>query len=1106
MTKMNIKKYVGTAMMLFPFAATAQLHVDFEAAESYTNIGVYDAWEESPFRKGLLQGNVKVIANGLIQKDEILGVAPNITQNMLAVQRSRFGSNMFGARIDLAEPFELTTATKYVHVYINKPTAGRVMLIGLGKRMERADQSPETEQFWEVSSSEVVPGKWNDAVFAIKGAGGIEIHSLVVVPDCESPHTLSEDFVAYIDEIEMNDIAVPRIVYGDYPLNYEKTQISGKSGNYLNSIALNGSSDGNQVIEVGSSTPQYIYRDLLGKSFTAKAGELLTPNFSFTSDWMNGYVYLDRGNDGKFTADLNEDYTIPSGSDIMAYSYVETVENTEGYKSDGTKISGNARNFMNPPSFRLPADLSDGFYRMRFKVDWGSVDPAGRNTATNSIVQNGGVIVDVRMNIHSDEITVSRAGGLNGDLMNEDGTELVTKIARFGEPFTVVAKPASDNFVISHIRVRHGHNLTVDSLVHGTPQYADEIFPAYLFKENRFTIPGEYMDGDVIIEPYFVDPGEMPSGTDYPRNFPDDLTISRTDRRLNSFSFQATQGGTSAITLSATGPNHVYRDMTDKQVSVVPGDVVATAVDYTGRAMHLYLYVDLNNDGHFSRMLGENGVPAVSSELISYTYYDGHNSLGADITGAPGDVAVDALPEFTLPANLPTGIYRARLKVDWNNTDPAGRWKEDEGNKINDNGGYVVDFLLNVHRPTHRLELLTVNGSVNGNGNTALPLALPVFQTLSVVPTPVSAGYTAEKMTIRHGHNFDGPQYVHGNRQWNEFEVPAAACTLPADSIDGDVVISVCFEEDADAEYSIVFSDEFDAPDGTRPDAAKWVCSPRQNATWNRWIADDERVAFQQGGQLVTRAIPNPDKSRYSGDMITGAIQTSGGRFGFQYGKIEARILTNPHTGNFPAFWLMPDDQSQGWPNDGEIDIWEQIDNENIAYHTLHTGYAQSMRSFREICPMDRYHTYGFEWDAEKMIWYLDGKEVGRYRKGEINDSRAWPYDKTFYIILNQSVGSGAWARPADISHTYETRFDWVRVYQKNDQHNVTGISSTGSREFLDISVSKGCIRLDSAALTDVCIHDLAGRLLYSNRLKGTDNVAVRMGVYVVNGRKVLVP
>lgn len=1100
---MNIKKYIGLIALATPLAAAAQLNIDFETAEAYTGIGVYDAWEESPFRTGLLQGNVKVIPNEMNEEDEILGRVVNPTANMLAVQCSRYGSNTFGARIDLAETFELTTTAKYVHVLVNKPTEGRVMLIGLGKRTERADQSPETEQFLEVASTKITPGKWCDAVFTIKGAGGIDIYSLVVVPECESPHNRTADFAAYIDEIVISDSPTPRVIYGDYPISYEETQASDKADRYLNSISLNGSSDGNQTIAVGSQSPQLIYRNLLDKTFTAKAGETLTPNFAFSANWMNGYVYLDRGNDGKFDATLNDDYTIPEGSDIMSYSYIETEENVEGYKSDGTKISGGARNFINPPAFRLPADLPNGIYRMRFKVDWGNVDPAGRNTATNSIVQNGGSIVDVRMNIHGDEVTVRRSGGLNGDLMNEDGTELISKTVPFGQPLTIVAKPASDNFKISYIKVRHGYNLDGDSLVHGTPQYIEDTFPAYLFKDNVITIPGEYIDGDVLIEPYFVDGGLEPTGEDYARNFADDLTVTRTDRKLNSFTFSATQGGTSTVTLATDGANLVYRNMTDKQVSVVPGDAVATTVNYTGRAMHLYLYVDLNSDGQFSPSLGANGVPDMSSELIAYSYYDGFNSAGASIS-APGSVALDALPEFTLPANLPTGVYRARFKVDWNNMDPAGQWAADGNNKIDDNGGYVVDFLLNVHNATHRLDILTENGSVNGTGYTALPLALPTFQQLAVVPTPAAAGYTAEKMTIRHGHNFNGPQYIHGNRQWSEYEVPASNYTIPADSIDGDVAITVLFSEGAGAEYKLVFSDEFNEPDGTRPSDEKWVCSPRYSATWNRWIADDARVAFMQDGQLVTRAIPNPDPAKYDGDMITGAVQSSGGRFGFCYGKIEARILTNPHTGNFPAFWLMPDDQSNGWPNDGEIDIWEQIDLQNTAYHTLHTGYRQSMFSRNETVAMDRYHTYGFEWDAAKMIWYVDGKEVGRYNKTDISDPRSWPFDKTFYIILNQSVGNGSWAANADVAHTYETRFDWVRVYQKEGQLNTTGISPAGT-EGLDVSASGGIIRLSATAPVQVCIADLSGRVLFSQTVNGRADVRVQPGVYVVNGRKMLV-
>lgn len=1070
---MNTRKIIGLIALALPLSAAAQLSVGFEDEAGYKGLGVYDAWEESPFRKGTLEGNVKVIANELNEEDEILGQVVNGTQKMLAVQCSRWGSNTFGARIDLKEPFELTTTTKYVHVFINKPTTGRMMLIGLGKRTDRPGQSAETEQFWEVSRSSAVANKWSDAVFAIKGAGGIEIHSLVVVPECESPHARTADFAAYIDEIVMNDTPTPRVVYSDYPLNYDESQTSGKTNYYLNSIALNGSADGNQTITVGSRDPQLIYRPMLEKSFTAKAGERLTPNFSYTGNWMNGYVYLDRGSDGRFTAELSDDFTIPEGSDLMSFAYVETVENTEGYLGNGTKVSGNARNTLNPPAFTLPAELAPGYYRMRFKVDWGSVDPAGRNTATNDIVSNGGVIVDVRMNVHEDEVTLSRSGGLNGDILTEDGKELVTKKVPFGKPVVVVARPASDNFSISYIKVRHGYNLEGDSLVHGTPQYVDEYFPSYMFENGRITIPAECIDGDVIIEPYFVDLG-MASGNDYARNFSDDLAVTRTDRHLNSFTFTATQGGTSTVTIPS-GTNYVYRDLTSREVSVVPGDEVAVAVGYTGNAMHHYLYVDFNQDGKFDTTLQADGTPAFSSELLSYSYFNQHNSLGESITAAPGTVSTTAMPSFTIPDGLPAGVYRARFKTDWNNLDPAGQWSEGGTNQIDQNGGQIVDFLLNVHAPTQKLSLLTTNGSVNGVSYTALPCEVPVFAKLTVVPLPAAAGYTAEKMTIRHGHNLDGPQYIRGNRQWSQFDVPAAAYAIPADSVNGDVVISVDFTPGADAEYRLVFSDEFDAPDGTRPDPIFWSCGPRQNATWNRWIADDVRVAFQEGGQFVARAIPNPDPSLYSGDMITGAIQTRG-KFSFRYGKIEARILTNPHTGNFPAFWLMPEDQTGGWPACGEIDIWEQIDNQAKAYHTLHTGYAQSMYSVNEACATDRYHTFGFEWDEEQMIWYLDGKQVGRYAKSSNSDPRSWPYDKPYYIILNQSVGNGSWAANADTSHTYETRFDWVRVYQKDIETGIAGVASAGPASAANI-------------------YDLAGRRV-DHPQKG--------GIYVADGKKII--
>ena len=656
----KIKKYISLcACCTLPVLAYGQTTngVDFETADSYKAIGVYDTWENSPFRTGQLQGNVQVVNNHLNEVDEEMGITPNGTKKILAVQRSRFGSNTFGARVDLKNTFELTTTTQYVHVFICTPTSGRVMLVGLGKRRERVDQSPEAEQFWVLSTTKTEPGKWFDAVFPIKGAGGIDIHSLVVVPDCESPHTLTSDFAAYIDEIEINGESAPRFRRGDYVLNFDTDEVSNKSGNYLNSISLNGSAGGDQTFSVGSQNPQLLYRPMLDKMFMAKAGEKLTPAFNFSASWMNGYVYLDRGNDGKFSYELNSNYTIPEGSDIMSYSYVETVENTEGYISDGSKISGNARNFINPPAFTLPADLASGFYRMRFKVDWGNVDPAGRMTTTNSIKDNGGMIVDVMMDVHGDNVSVSTASR-NGEVMTSDDQKINNLQVPYNEPFVIKMRPEK-GFSYEGVKVTYGYNLNGDSLVHGNPQYFTVTYPAYLFRNDELTLPAEIMRGGAVsIEGLFVeqkgDEPEVEPGKEYPVSFDKSEVIGRDDRKLNSFTLNATRGGSKTVTIPASD-NHVYQNMLSKEVSVIPGDEVNVTVNYTGHSMHEYLYVDLNQDGKFSALLNTDGTPTMRSELLSYTYYEGKNSKGTVISSLPGEVSMESMPSFTLPANLPAG-------------------------------------------------------------------------------------------------------------------------------------------------------------------------------------------------------------------------------------------------------------------------------------------------------------------------------------------------------------------------------------------------------------------------------------------------------------------
>ena len=485
---------------------TEEVRIDFEN-QNYKSLGVYDSWHKSPFRSqnkqaAALEGNVQVVSNIDKKYDEILKATPNASNNVLGFQRSRFGSNTFGARIDLKQPFALTKETKYVHVMIHKPKAGRTMFIGLGKRTDRAGQSVDTEQFWELSTREVEPNKWVDAVFPVKGAGGIEIHSLVVVVDCEDTNGMKDDFLAYIDNIVVNNEAFITTNREDYPMNYNKDAKCSRSDRGLKGISL-GDQTFNLYSDITTSTPAYTY--LSKQAFLAKPGETLNPAVQYKGVWMHSYVYLDLNNNGRFEPKVEGGQIVPNaGNELLAYSFLGGEDENSGFNSAGTEISGNGRNTLVMPEFTLPSDLQHGFYRMRYKVDWNSADAGGSIENNNHILNNGGGAIDVRLNVHGDNVKIYQ-GALNGKVVAEDGTELNGISIPFGKPYTIKMKP-EHGFNFSGLKVRHGYNLTGDSISHGTYQYVDELIPRERFNaDGTFTLPAEMIDGDVSLEGIFID-------------------------------------------------------------------------------------------------------------------------------------------------------------------------------------------------------------------------------------------------------------------------------------------------------------------------------------------------------------------------------------------------------------------------------------------------------------------------------------------------------------------------------------------------------------------------------------------------------------------------
>ncbi len=1099
---MQMKDYnkllLHAALALMPACAIAQMPqkslADFDTL-SADSLNIYDEWADSPFNKGLLTGNIKVVDNPLVTAD-------NSSAKVLEVQRSRYGSQLFGAKIRLQTPFALTDKTQYVHVMLKRPITGRVMLIGLGKRDERTGQSDQVQQFHSVITPQGdAADQWTDAVFPVTGDNGITISSLVVVPDCTSPHNLSEDFLAHIDDIVISSNPLPRNVRGEYLLNFPADTTFTRTDRRLSSIGLKGNRGSNTTIALPANLSQQVYKGLVSQQLYAKPGETLTASFGYSTDWMHGYVYLDKGKDGNFLPLLGENGVPTADSDLVTYSYAN------GRNSAGTALT-NQNPGVNPPAFTLPDTLPTGLYRLRYKVDWDDTSPGGRVTTNNHIVANAGAIVDVVLNVHGSTSRVT-IDNRNGDVLRTDGSQLADSDVPFGQPLEILMRPAP-GFKHNGIVIRHGYNLSGSGSAVGTPQYRTDTIPAFLFRDNKYTIPAELIDGDVQIIAEFAEDNDSVAAEDYAVSFDKATTdVVKTDRNITALTVRSSGGKVLRIPLSDVPK--AYSFLTDKTAYVQPGQSLTAQVVGTMNTggLHGYLYIDYNQDGRFTEEFKSDGTPAVHSELASYTYYNGKNSEGVAV---PQDTLKWAFPTFNVPTLLPQGVYRARFKFDENNISPSGRAD------LADAGGRIVDFLLNVYAGNQPLTLDTHNGNVYYESSAgAPPPTIIVGNAIRLRMEPVAQGYTLDTVYIKHGHNFDGPEFIKGNRQWriDSVAMPTSSklLTLATEQTDGRVHLTAHFKDSGSASYKLIFSDEFNAADGTQADSTKWMRSRRHVAAWNRFLSNREDVAYQEGGNLVLHAKPNDGSNGETGSMVTGGVQTSG-KFSFRYGKVECRAFTNPHTGNFPAIWMMPDDFFQGqvgWPESGEIDIWEAINTDGKSYHTIHTHWANTLgnggnpqKTFSTTIPYDRFHTYGLEWDENELRWFVDGKQVGRYpRLTTVAESQGqFPFRKNYYLILNQSVGNGTWAHQPDVTHTYTTLIDWIRVYQIDPLLSLPQTQVAAPY----ISTSHQSISLHVSQRQHVLIADIAGRTYLSDVIEGKRTISLPSGIYLVNRQKVLVP
>lgn len=268
-----------------------------------------------------------------------------------------------------------------------------------------------------------------------------------------------------------------------------------------------------------------------------------------------------------------------------------------------------------------------------------------------------------------------------------------------------------------------------------------------------------------------------------------------------------------------------------------------------------------------------------------------------------------------------------------------------------------------------------------------------------------------------------------------------AALTLSA------TCLSCGSEGGSQAGWALVWSDEFNGPDGAPPDPASWTVVTGGDGWGNaerEYYTDAPGNVRQEGGSLLITASTEGLEGKtcwYGPCTHTSARLESRGKLEQLYGRFEARIQIPRGQGLWPAFWMLGNDQSTvGWPKCGEIDIMENVGFEpRLVHGTLHgPGYAGGgALSAPYALPSGEafaadYHQYAVEWTSSELRFYVDDVLFSTRRPEDAPSGAPWVYDHPFSLLLNLAVG-GNWPGDPDQTTVFPAtmKVDYVRVYVK---------------------------------------------------------------------------
>ena len=222
--------------------------------------------------------------------------------------------------------------------------------------------------------------------------------------------------------------------------------------------------------------------------------------------------------------------------------------------------------------------------------------------------------------------------------------------------------------------------------------------------------------------------------------------------------------------------------------------------------------------------------------------------------------------------------------------------------------------------------------------------------------------------------------------------------------------------------WSTVFSDDFNGASGSGIDS-QWMYDTGPGSNFGtgeiETMTNSTSNVFQDGsGNLNIRAIGS------GSSWTSGRVQTTSANVGAPAGgQLEVTASIQQPTGGlgyWPAFWMLGPGQ---WPENGEIDIMEDVNALSEVSGTVHCGTdpggpcnePNGIGSGLRACSgcQSGYHTYTMilnrtNTSAESVTFYLDGSAYFTVTEAQVGTA-TWQaaFDHNLSIILDLAMGGG---------------------------------------------------------------------------------------------------